>query len=122
MSPRKSEIQDTIENRDRIHVVMFFLSLLFLALGAAIVVWIVKIQATYTVDDRVIGLFRPVVQKHVDVPVRGRILATDGSIMAIPYVPLLGLICFPLSQLQKSLLKENSLQSCFMITRFLKNV
>ena len=41
--------------------------------------------------------------------------------MVIPYVPLLGLLCFPLSQLQKSLLKENSLQS-FMITRFLKKV
>ena len=33
MSSRQSEIQDTIQNRDRIHVVMFFLSLLFLALG-----------------------------------------------------------------------------------------
>ena len=66
MSSRQSEIQDTIQNRDRIHVVMFFLSLLFLALGVAIVIWIVKIQTSYTVDDRVIGLFRPVVQKHVD--------------------------------------------------------
>lgn len=83
MSARKSEIQDTIQNRDRIHVVMFFLSLLFLALGVAIIVWIVKIQTSYTVDDRVIGLFRPVVQKHVDVPVRGRILATDGRPLAI---------------------------------------
>ncbi|MBQ9410081.1 MAG: penicillin-binding protein 2 [Bacteroidales bacterium] len=83
MSSRQSEIQDTIQNRDRIHVVMFFLSLLFLALGVAILVWIVKIQTSYTVDDRVIGLFRPVVQKHVDVPVRGRILATDGRPLAI---------------------------------------
>lgn len=83
MSSRQSEIQDTIQNRDRIHVVMFFLSLLFLALGVAIVIWIVKIQTSYTVDDRVIGLFRPVVQKHVDLPVRGRILATDGRPMAI---------------------------------------
>lgn len=44
------------------------------------------------------------------------------SIKVIPYVPLLGLIWFPLLQFQKSLLKENYLQSCFMITRFLKNV
>jgi cell division protein FtsI (penicillin-binding protein 3) len=62
---------------------MFFLSLLFMALGAFIMVWIVKIQTGYKVDERVIGLFRPVEQKHVDHPVRGRILATDGRPMAI---------------------------------------
>ena len=83
MSPRKSEIQDTIENRDRIHVVMFFLSLLFLVLGGLILVRIVDIQTRYTVDERVIDLFRPRVQKHVDLPVRGRILATDGRPLAI---------------------------------------
>ena len=55
----QSEIKDNIQNRDRIHVVMFFLSLLFMALGAFIMVWIVKIQAGYKVDERVIGLFRP---------------------------------------------------------------
>ena len=83
MSQRQSEIKDTIENRDRIHVVTFFLSMVFLAMGIMIVVWIIKIQASYTVDDKVIGLFRPVVQKHVDTPVRGRILATDGRPLAI---------------------------------------
>ncbi len=108
MSPRKSEIQDTIENRDRIHVVMFFLSLLFLALGVAIVVWIIKIQTTYTVDDRVIGLFRPVVQKHVDIPVRGRILATDGRPMAIS-APLYDLFmdCTVLKQSYKESNKDS---------------
>ena len=83
MSKRQSEIKDNIENRDRIHVVMFFLSLLFMVLGIVIVAWIIKIQATYTVDERVIGLFRPTEQKHVETPVRGRILATDGRPMAI---------------------------------------
>ena len=83
MSKRQSEIKDTIENRDRIHVVMFFLSLVFMLLGIAILVRIVHIQATYTVDERVIGLFRPSVQKHVDQPVRGKILATDGRPLAI---------------------------------------
>ena len=83
MSKRQSEIKDNIENRDRIHVVMFFLSLLFMVLGIVIVVWIIKIQATYSVDERVIGLFRPTEQKHVETPVRGRILATDGRPMAI---------------------------------------
>ena len=83
MSPKKSEIQDTIENRDRIHVVMFFLSLLFLVLGGLILLRIVDIQTRYTVDERVIDLFRPRVQKHVDLPVRGRILATDGRPLAI---------------------------------------
>ena len=83
MSKRESEIKDTIVGRDRIHVVMFFLSLLFLALGVAILVRIVHIQATYTVDPRVIDLFRPRVQKYVETPVRGRILATDGRPLAI---------------------------------------
>ena len=83
MSRKQSEIKDTIENRDRIHVVMFFLSLLFLLLGVAILLRVVQIQATYTVDERVIGLFRPSVQKHVEQPVRGKILATDGRPLAI---------------------------------------
>ena len=83
MSRKSSEIKDKIENRDRIHVVMFFLSILFFLLGTAILARILHIQATYTVDSRVIGLFRPSVQKHVDDPVRGRILATDGRPMAI---------------------------------------
>ncbi len=83
MTRRKSEIQDTIENRDRIHVVMFFLSILFLALGVFIMVKIVQIQTGYHVDRRVEDLFRPSVQKHVDKPVRGRILATDGRPLAI---------------------------------------
>ncbi len=83
MSKRESEIKDTIVGRDRIHVVMFFLSLVFLLLGVAILVRIVHIQATYTVDPRVIDLFRPRVQKYVETPVRGRILATDGRPLAI---------------------------------------
>lgn len=83
MSKKESEIKDTIVGRDRIHVVMFFLSYLFMALGILILVWIVKIQLTYKVDDSVIGLFRPTVEKHTDAPVRGRILATDGRPLAI---------------------------------------
>ena len=84
MSKKKeSEIKDTFAGRDRIHVVMFFLSFLFLILGILILGWIIKIQTTFTVDERVIGLFRPTVEKHVDQPVRGRILATDGRPLAI---------------------------------------
>lgn len=83
MTKKDSEIKDTIVGRDRIHVVMFFLSFAFMVLGIVILVWIVKIQATYTVDERVINLFRPAVEKHVDTPVRGRILATDGRPLAI---------------------------------------
>ncbi|MBP5373876.1 MAG: transpeptidase family protein [Bacteroidales bacterium] len=80
---RNSEIHDTIENRDRIHVVMFFMSIFFFALAVLILVWTVKIQAGFNVDSRVVHLFRPSVQKHVEAPVRGRILATDGRPMAI---------------------------------------
>ena len=80
---QESEIKDTYAGRDRIHMVMFFLSFLFMVLGILIMVWIVKIQATFTVDDRVINLFRPKVEKHVEAPVRGRILATDGRPLAI---------------------------------------
>lgn len=83
MSKQQSEIKDTIVGHDRIHVVMFYLSLGSLFLGLLILVWIVKIQATYKVPAEVIGLFRPKVEKHVDAPVRGRILATDGRPLAI---------------------------------------
>ncbi|MBO4340854.1 MAG: hypothetical protein J5835_05450 [Bacteroidales bacterium] len=79
----RNEIKDRIENRDRIHVVMFFLSILFLLVGILILVKIVQIQTGYQVDSRVIDLFRPSVIKHVDNPVRGRILATDGRPLAI---------------------------------------
>ena len=80
---RKSEIKDTIVGRDRIHVVMFFLSILFLALGVIIIVKIVRIQTAYEIDPKVERYFRPVVEKHAEMPVRGRILATDGRAMAI---------------------------------------
>lgn len=83
MSKRKSEIQDTIVGRDRIHVVMFFLSILFLALGVFILIKIVRIQTGYEIDPKVERLFSPTVYKHVDRPVRGRILATDGRPLAI---------------------------------------
>jgi cell division protein FtsI (penicillin-binding protein 3) len=80
---KDSEIKDQIVGRDRIHVVMFFLSLVFMALGILILIWIVKIQTSYTVPQEVIGLFRPTVKKYTDTPVRGKILATDGRPLAI---------------------------------------
>ena len=80
---RKDEIKDTIVGRDRIHVVMFFLSIVFLALGAFILVRIISIQTGYEVPKEVESYFRPSVYKHVERPVRGRILATDGRPMAI---------------------------------------
>ena len=75
----KNEIQDTIENRDRIHVVMFFVSIVVLIMSVLILGKIVHIQTSYTVDSRVINQFRPVSQRHPEEPVRGRILATDPS-------------------------------------------
>ena len=83
MSKQNSEIQDTIENRDRIHVVMFFLSYVFLFLGIGILACIIHIQTSYHVDEKVIGLFRPSSALHVEQPVRGRILATDGRPLAL---------------------------------------
>ena len=83
MSPRRSEIQDKIENRDRIHVVLFFLSMIFLIVGAFILIRIVDIQTNYEVDSSVENLFRTTVHKHTDAPVRGRILACDGRPLAI---------------------------------------
>ena len=80
---KDSEIKDQIVGRDRIHVVMFFLSLVFMALGILILIWIVKIQTSYTVPQEVIGLFRPTPKKYTETPVRGRILATDGRPLAI---------------------------------------
>ena len=83
MTQRKSEIRETVENRDRIHMVMTYVSLGFLILSIAIIVRIVIIQTTYSVDPKVAGLFHPREIKHVDAPVRGRILAKDGRPLAI---------------------------------------
>ena len=83
MSKEQREIQETIENRDRIHVVMFFLSYVFLFLGIGVLICIVHIQTSYHVDKKVIGLFRPSSVLHVENPVRGRILATDGRPLAL---------------------------------------
>lgn len=87
MSARKKgqqvEIQDKIENRDRIHLVMTGLTMLFIALSVGIIACIVHIQATFRVDPKVINVFRPRPDKYVEEPKRGRILAEDGRPLAI---------------------------------------
>ncbi len=85
MSKKKqhSEIKDTFENRDRIHLVMTGLTLLFIGLSVGIVICIAHIQATYSVSAKVIDIFRPREDKYVEVPKRGRILAEDGRPLAI---------------------------------------
>ena len=86
MSAKKKqqpEIRDTYENRDRIHLVMVFLTWLFVALSIGILVCIGRIQATYSVDQRVINLFRPRPDMWEELPKRGRILAEDGRPLAI---------------------------------------
>ena len=80
---KKTEIRDTIENRDRIHLVMVFLTWAFIVLSIGVLVCIGHIQATYSVDDRVINLFRPRPDRYTEVPKRGRILAEDGRPLAI---------------------------------------
>ena len=79
----KTEIRDTFENRDRIHMVMVGLTSLFIILSVGILVCIGHIQATYSVDRKVINLFRPRPDKYVEEPKRGRILAEDGRPLAI---------------------------------------
>ena len=86
MSAKKkqnTEIRDTFENRDRIHMVMVGLTTLFILLSAGILICIGHIQATYSVDPKVINLFRPRPDKNVEEPKRGRILAEDGRPLAI---------------------------------------
>jgi Cell division protein FtsI/penicillin-binding protein 2 len=80
---KKTEIRDTIENRDRIHMVMVFLTVLFIAFSVGILVCIGHIQATYSVDSSVLNLFRPRPDKYTEHPKRGRILAEDGRPLAI---------------------------------------
>ena len=79
----KTEIRDTFENRDRIHMVMVGLTMLFIILSVGILVCIGHIQASYSVDRKVINLFRPRPDCHVEEPKRGRILAEDGRPLAI---------------------------------------
>ena len=80
---KKTEIRDTIENRDRIHMVMVLLTVLFIAFSVGILVCIGHIQATFNVEARVLNLFRPRPDKYVEHPKRGRILAEDGRPLAI---------------------------------------
>ena len=80
---KKTEIRDTIENRDRIHMVMVLLTVLFIAFSVGILVCIGHIQATYNVNPKVINLFRPRADKYVEHPKRGKILAEDGRPLAI---------------------------------------
>jgi len=80
---QQTEIRDTFENRDRIHLVMVGLTMLFVVLSAGILICIGRIQATYTVDPKVINLFRPRPDRYVEEPKRGRILAEDGRPLAI---------------------------------------
>ena len=80
---RHSEIQEKIENRDRIHVVMTFLTLVFIGLSVVIIGCIIHIQTSYKVDPKVINIFRPRENKYVEEPKRGRILAEDGRPLAI---------------------------------------
>ena len=82
-SKKNTEIQETLDGRDRIHVVMTYLSLGFVALSLGILACIIHIQMTYKVDPKVINLFRPSENKWVEEPVRGRILAVDGRPLAI---------------------------------------
>ena len=62
---------------------MFFVSIVVLVLSVLILARVVHIQASYNVDPKVVNLFRPLSQRHVDEPVRGRILSTDGRPFAI---------------------------------------
>ena len=80
---KRTEIRDTIENRDRIHLVMVFLTVLFIAFSVGILICIGNIQATYSVNSKVINLFRPRPDKYTEHPKRGRILAEDGRPLAI---------------------------------------
>ena len=80
---KKTEIRDTIENRDRIHMVMVFLTVVFIAFSVGILICIGHIQATYSVDSSVLNLFRPRPDKYTEHPKRGRILAEDGRPLAI---------------------------------------
>ena len=80
---KKTEIRDTFENRDRIHMVMVFLTVLFILLSVGILLCIGHIQATYSVDAKVLNLFRPRPDRYTEAPKRGRILAEDGRPLAI---------------------------------------
>ncbi len=83
MSKGNGNIKVKIENRDRIDVVMTFLSLGFVILSIAILVKIVIIQTTYKVPPSVEYLFRPREKKVPETPVRGKILSHDGRPLAI---------------------------------------
>ncbi len=70
-------------SRDRVHMVMTFLSMAFLVLSIAIIIQLIRIQSGFRVKEQYLDLFTPRTSLHKEIPERGRILATDGRPLAI---------------------------------------
>ena len=70
-------------SRDRVHMVMTFLSMAFLVLSIAIIIQLIRLQSGFRVKEQYLDLFTPRTSLHKEIPERGRILATDGRPLAI---------------------------------------
>ena len=71
------------KEKDTISMLLYALYGIFLVLSILIIVKIVHIQLHYSVDPRVVSLFRPSNVKVVDEPARGAIISSDGRLLAI---------------------------------------
>jgi cell division protein FtsI (penicillin-binding protein 3) len=79
----RNRIKDKVmQNRDRIAVILSVLYLCFLALSVIIIIRILHIQHS-EINPVIAEDFRPKSSKHIEVPVRGAIIAEDGRLLAI---------------------------------------
>ncbi len=84
MAKQQKRIKEkALLGKDRVGLILDATYALVLILSVLIIVKIILIQTTYSVDPRVESIFRPTVTKQIERPERGAILSTDGKILAI---------------------------------------
>ena len=84
MAKREKAIKDKVlEKKDRVGFILDLFYAGIVILSIAIIVKLIHIQLTYSVDPSVENIFRPTGTKRPETPTRGAILSEDGRILAI---------------------------------------
>lgn len=80
---KKQEIRETIQDRDRISLLLYMLYGFFLVFSVVIIARIIYIQLTFEVPEGTESLFHPRNIKVTEDPARGAIIASDGRLLAM---------------------------------------
>lgn len=80
---KKQEIRETIQDRDRISVLLYILYGFFLIVSLVIIVRIIHIQISFDIPQGTEAFFRPRNIKVTEEPARGAIIASDGRLLAL---------------------------------------